>query len=129
MSNIEITANSTDGVVIWEPVFSEETLTSASAAIWPAGTLLGRITADSKLTAYTSGASDGSEVPKFVTANTATFEAAGDIASRVVMSGRVRRSQISAFGVGAITDAESDAIRDYGIIALTTTQLSKPDNG
>lgn len=125
---LEITNNSTRGVVVWEPVFEDETLTSAAAQTFPAGTLLGRITADDKMTAYTSGAVDGSEVPVAVLRDEAVFAAAGDIACRPIVAGRLRRNDLVAFGVGAITDAESDALRDYGIVPLSTTQLSELDN-
>ena len=63
MDNIEITNNQTRGIPIWEPVYEDEILLDAGGETYPAGTLLGRITVSGKLTKYTTGAVDGSEVP------------------------------------------------------------------
>ena len=123
MANIEITQNDTTGVVIWEPVFSDETLTAAGADTWAAGTLLGRITA-SKLTIYTSGAVDGSETPIAVLRDEVVFAGAGDLPGRPIIAGRVRRELLVADGVGAVNQTEVDQLRDYGIIALSTQQLA-----
>tara|TARA_R110002153_G_C13332612_1_gene498617 strand:- start:34078 stop:34467 length:390 start_codon:yes stop_codon:yes gene_type:complete len=128
MANLEITNNDVTGVVVWEPVFENETLLDAGGATYAAGTLLGRITASGKLTAYVVGAVDGSEVPVAVLRDELVLVAATDTACRPIIAGRVRIADLVAHGVGAITIAESDALRDYGIIPLTTTQLSELDN-
>ncbi len=128
MANLEITNNDVAGVVVWEPVFDDETLVDAGGATYAAGTLLGRITANGKLTAYTSGAGDGSEVPVAVLRDELVLAAATDTPCRPILAGRVRRADMVAHGVGAITDAEADALRDYSIIPLSTTQLSELDN-
>lgn len=128
MANLETTNNTPFGIILWEPEFEEVTLTSTAAAVWPAGTLLGRITADGKATAYTAGASDGSEVPKFLTTSEITFTAAGDQADTVMIGGKARREDLVALGVGDITDAEADALRDFTILAVSTTQLNEFDN-
>lgn len=128
MANIEITNNDVVGFVLWEPVYDDATLTASGAVTWAVGTLLGRITASGKLTAYTSGASDGSEVPKFVLPIQVVFTGAGDAPGRVLIGGRVRRADLVAHGVGAITLAEADQLRDYGIVSLTTQELSDLDN-
>lgn len=125
---MEVTNNNITGVVIRDPIFDDATLTSAGAATWPEGTLLGRITSSGKMTAYTVGASDGSENPIAVLNHAVTFAAAGDIADRMLVSGVVRRSKLVAFGVGDITIAEADALRDFTITTLTTTELSQLDN-
>lgn len=124
MANIEITQNDTTGVVIWEPVFADETLTSTGADTWAAGTLLGRITASGKMTIYTSGAVDGSEVPIAVLRDEVVFTGAGDLPGRPIIAGRVRREKLVADGVGAVNQTEVDQLRDYGIIALSTVQLA-----
>jgi hypothetical protein len=128
MSNLEITNNNPFGIVVWEPVFEDNTLVATGAVVWPAGTLLGRITASGKLTAYVSGAGDGSEVPIAVLTDSVEFTGAADMAYRPLITGRVRRVDLVAFGVGALTQAEVDALRDYGIVAQKTTQLAELDN-
>ena len=128
MANIEIQNNQTRGVVVWEPVFDDETIVDAGGATYAAGTLLGRITANGKLTAYASGNVDGSEVPVAVLRDELVLVAATDTPCRPILAGRVRRGDMVAHGVGAITDAEADALRDYGIVPLSTTQLAELDN-
>jgi hypothetical protein len=128
MSNISITTNSPQGIVIWEPVYEDDTFTAPGAETWAAGTVLGRITASGKLTKYTSGAADGSENPVAVLQDALEFTGAGDLPGRPIISGRVRRQDLVAHGVGPLTIEEVDALRNYGIIALNTTQLAEFDN-
>lgn len=128
MPSIEITNNSSVGVVIAFPVYDDNTLTASGAVDWAAGTLLGRITASGKLTAYASGAADGSEVPVAVLPEAVSFAGAGDKPGRPLIAGQLRRSKLIAHGVGAITDAEADALRSYGMIPLRTAQLAEADN-
>lgn len=128
MATIEITNNASNGVVVWEPVFQDEILLDASATTYAAGTVLGRITASGKLTKYTSGAADGSEVPIAVLTYEQELAAGVDTPARALIAGRVRRGDLIAVGVGAITDAEADALRDYGIIPQVTQQLAELDN-
>lgn len=128
MSNATVTNNDTAGLVVSDPKFSRETLTATGAAVWAKGTLLGRITSSGKLTAYTSGASNGSQVPKFVTTSETTFTGAGDQPDTVLIGGEVRERDLVAHGVGAITPAEVDALRDFGIYAVPVAQLNTLDN-
>lgn len=123
-----VTNNAPNGIVVWEPVHQDETLTAAGAVTWAAGTLLGRITASGKLTAYESGNSDGSEVPVAVLETETEFTGAGDKVDRPIISGRVRRGDLVAHGVGAITDAEADALRTMTIIPQSVAQLGELDN-
>lgn len=126
--NIEITTNQTGSLDVFSPMYQQETLTSANADTWAKGTVLGRITTSAKLTIYTSGASDGSETPVAVLADEVVFTAAGDKSDQVIIGGRLRLEDLVADGVGDITKAEQDALRSYGIIAISTKQLSKLDN-
>ena len=128
MTTLEITNNATNGVTIWDPVFADETLIAAGAVTWAAGTLLGRITASGKMTAYVSGAGDGSQVPTEVLQHEVVFAGAGDAPARPIVAGRLRRADMIAHGVGAITIGEADELRDFGIITLSTTQLADLDN-
>lgn len=129
MANIEITNNATNGVVIWDPKYNDETLTAPGAETWLAGTLLGRITASGKMTRYTSGAGDGSEIPLAVLQDELIFTGAGDVPGRpIVAAGGLRREKLVAFGVGAITIGEADQLRDFGLVSFTTKQLAELDN-
>lgn len=128
MATLDITNNSTRSVVVWDPVFEDDILIDAGGETYPAGTLLGRISASGKLTKYESGNGDGSEVPLAILFEETVLAAATDTPFRPIISGRLRRGDLIAVGVGDITDAEADALRDYSIIALSTTQLAELDN-
>ena len=104
-------------------------MNSTSATTYAAGTVLGRITANGKLAPYASGAADGTEVPKAVLTQAVEFGAAGDLPVRALVSGRVRAGDMIEHGVGVITDvAVLDQLRDYGIVALATQELTELDN-
>ena len=126
--SLEVTNNAPNGIVVWEPVFDSDILLAAGAVTYVAGTVLGRITASGKLTHYVSGAGDGSEVPVAVLLDEEVFAGAGEIPFRPVLGGQVRRGDLVAHGVGALTQAEVDKLRDYGIVGLTVTQRAELDN-
>ena len=123
-----VTNNAPDGLIVWEPVFDDDTLLAAGALTYVAGTVLGRITASGKLTHYASGAGTGEEVPVAVLAEDHVFGIAGDQPIRPIIAGRVKRADLIAHGVGALTQAEVDALRNFSIVALSTTQLAGLDN-
>lgn len=125
---MNVTNNSSLGLILHGALFEDDTLTATGAITLAAGTLLGRITASGKLREYTSGAVDGSQVPVTVLPHEVVFTAAGDKPIRPIIAGRLRRGKLVAHGVGAITQAEADALRNYGIIAQATTQLAEQDN-
>lgn len=127
MATLEITNNDTRSLVVWDPVFDDDTIIDAGGETYPAGTLLGRLTASSKLTKYESGNSDGSEIPVAVLRDEIVLAAATDTAVRPIIGGRVRRGDLLHAG-SPITQLEADALRDFGIVPLTTTQIAELDN-
>lgn len=128
MQNIEITNNDPLGIVIWDPVFEDATLTFAGAETWPAGAVLGKVTATGKYVRFDAAAVDGSEVPKAVLSQEVTAAGAGDVAGRPLISGRVRAGDLVDAADAALTGAQLDQLRDYTIIALATNQLAELDN-
>lgn len=128
MANIEVTNNKTRGIVIWEPVHEDATATFGGAATWPAGSVLGKLTATGKYARFSPGAADGSEVPLAVLSQDVTADAAGDVAIRPVIAGRVRAGDLVNNVDAALTAVQLDQLRDYSIIALGTTQLAELDN-
>ena len=128
MATLEITNNQVAGIVLQDPVFDDDVLIVTGAVTYVAGTVLGRITASGKLTAYASGNADGSEVPVAVLHDEAVFTGAGEIPFRPILSGQLRRGDLVAHGVGALTQAEVDLLRSFTIIGLKTTQLAELDN-
>jgi hypothetical protein len=128
MTNLVITNRSTAGIVIFGATFENETLTATGAATWPAGAVLGRVTASGKLVRFAPAASDGSEVPLAVLTVPVEFTAAGDRAERPAISGQVRREDLVDAAGTALTQAAIDELRGFTLVALGTYQTSILDN-
>lgn len=127
MATVEVTNNTSRSIEVWDPVFEDDTIIDAGGETYPAGTLLGRLTASSKLTKYESGNADGSQIPVAVLRDEIVLVAATDTPVRPIIAGRVRRGDLLHDG-SAITVKESDLLRDFGIVPLLTTQLAELDN-
>jgi len=128
MANIETTNNKTRGIVLWEPVHEDAVAVFGGAATWPAGSVLGKVTASGKYARFTPGAADGSEVPIAVLSQDVEAAGAGDVAIRPLIAGRVRAGDLVNNVDAALTAVQIDQLRDYSIIALGTTQLAELDN-
>lgn len=86
------------------------------------------VAADGKVVAFSRTGAGGAQLPIMVLSLEEVFTGAEDRAFRPVISGRLRRGDLVVHGVGAITDAEADMLRDYSILAQTTLQLAQLDN-
>lgn len=128
MPNLEITNNSTAGIVIWEPVYEDAIITFPGASTFPAGAVLAKIDGTDEYQRFNPGLADGREIPKAVLAFELTADGAGDLPVRVIISGRVRREDLSDNLGAVLTQDAIDLLRDYTIIGQTTTQLSQEDN-
>lgn len=132
MANIEITNNKTRTIVVWEPVFEDDTVTFAGAATLKAGTILARDSVSLKLVPYVKGGSTNENgIPKAVLRDELTAEGAGDLPCRPIIGGRIRKGDlvIDADGDASNVDAAVvDQLRDFAVIALGTTQLAELDN-
>jgi len=128
MANIETTNNKTRGIVLWEPVHEDAVAVFGGAATWPAGSVLGKVTASGKYARFAPGAADGSEVPIAVLSQDVEAAGAGDVPIRPVIAGRVRAGDLVNNVDAALTAVQIDQLRDYSIIALGTTQLAELDN-
>lgn len=128
MTNIEITNNDINGVVVFNPLYQTVTVTATGAETWPAGAVLGRITTGSKVARYASVNIDGTEVPKFVLTQEVIFDGAGDKKCQVLISGQVRASFLVDATDTALTIPEIDELRDFTIIGRDAEQLAELDN-
>lgn len=127
-ANLTITNFDRSGVVIKDPVFDNRVLTAAGAATWPAGAVLGKVTASGKLVRFATGASDGSQIPYAVLTQPVEFTGAGDRTERPLIAGEVRQGKLVDAAGAALTAAAADLLRDVGIIALPVTELLAQDN-
>ena len=132
MPNIEIQNNKTRGVVVWEPVFKDETVTAAAADVFAAGTILARDTTTLNLVLFVKGGTtNGNGVPKAILTQELEFTGAGNLPARPMVEGQVRTGDlvIDADGDASNIDAAVlDQLRDYGIVGRTTLQLAELDN-
>lgn len=104
-----------------------------SGALYVAGTILGRETATDELVTYNvANVPAGSNVPIAVLGDDlqATLLESQDIT--VIMTGQVRLARliVQLSGVpGVVTQAVQDQLKDQGIFASDSFNLSKLDNG
>ena len=132
MANLDITNNAVSGVALVDPVFSDESLTFSGAETSLAGTILARDTSTMRMVPYVIGGStNGNGIPKAILTQDVIALGAGNVACRPALSGQVRRSQIviNADGDNSnLTKAIEDQLLDFGLIVLSTNQLSELDN-
>lgn len=132
MSNVIVTNNKVNSLVVWEPVFSDELITFTGAATLLPGTILARDTATLKLVPFEKGGTtNGNGIPNSVLLNELTATGAGDLPERPIIEGRLRAALlvIDADGDASNVDATVlDQLRTYGIIGQDVAQLDKFDN-
>ena len=89
------------------------------------------VAADGKLVPFATDGAGGAQIPKSVLRDALTAAGAGDLPARPIIGGRLRAGNlvIDADGDASnVTDAILDQLRDYGIVALSTSQLAELDN-
>lgn len=128
MANIEITNNKTRGIVIRGPVFADDSYRATAAGTVPQGAVLARETSTGFLKRFDPAGADGLNVPLAVLSQECVYDAAGDYPVRPVVGGQVRRGDLLDLNDTALTQVAVDQLRDYSIIALSTTQLAELDN-
>ncbi len=132
LGGMAVQNNDIGSVVIFGAVFAPEVfLGLAVDTTYPAGTVLGRVTASGKLSPSVVGAGDGSEVPVAVLADDVlTANPVADQNIEVLVEGQVRENKliIAPAAVGVITPAQRDQLRTFGIVSKTTLELLKLDN-
>lgn len=70
----------------------------------------------------------GAQIPSMVLTYEVVATGAADIASRLMVSGRVRREKLVIDAGGTVTDRIVDALRDFGIVAQPVDELNILDN-
>jgi hypothetical protein len=134
MASITKTTNDNGAVVAPgapEPVYRDELVTFAGAATFAAGTILARDSVSLKLVLFVKGGSTNQNgIPKAVLTAPLTAAGAGDVKTRALISGRVRKERlvINADGDDSNIDAAViDQLRDYDIIPESAQQLAVLD--
>ena len=125
--NFEAVTHGPDDLFIGNNEFASEVISLAADETATDGYVLSRNATSGKLELASDV--DGQ---CFVLATRATLDntdgaAAKDFYERVCIAGRVKRSGVTVRGV-ALTDAQADALRASGILALDVTNIGKTDN-
>ncbi len=113
---------------VFEAAGLEFTVTDGSADFIVGDSFTLTVAADGKVVAYDRAGAGGAQIPLMALHDEEVFTGAENRPFRPIISGRVRRGDLVVHGVGAITDAEADAMRDFTILAQTTVQLAELDN-
>lgn len=96
------------------------------------GTILARDSVSLKYVLFVKGGSTNQNgIPKAVLAHRLVNTGAGDLPARVIVKGKVKKQKlvIDADGTDANIDgAVIDQLQDYGVTAVSVTQLARTDN-
>lgn len=117
-----------NGIVLFDAKFQNVTLQFAAAETWPAGAVLGRVTATGRYVRFNPAASDGSQVPSAILCDPVTQSASGNTPYTVLIQGEVRATDLVDSTGTALTDAARFALRDYSIIARDVHEITFRDN-
>lgn len=132
MGGMTITDNDVSEVKAGQNIRQQrETFVPIGAAItvYPAGLLLGRVTAGGKLTPYVAGAGDGSEVAVAVLPFDATSDAVPtEMEIEAIVQGEVNAAKLVTNVPAAASQAEKEMLRSWGILPIDATELAKLDN-
>lgn len=86
------------------------------------------VAADGTMVVYSPSGVGGAQIPTAVLTYALSASGASSVASRILVSGNVRRELLVIDGGGTVTDAIVDKLRDYGIVAEKVDELNILDN-
>lgn len=119
-------------VVYSDGEFRADEVTFTGAGTLAEGTILARDSVSGKLIPFVKGGSTNEDgIPKAVITYDVVAAGAADEPVRALVGGNVRKERliIAADGDASnVDDVVIDQLRDYSIIALDVTELSKLDN-
>lgn len=86
------------------------------------------VAADGDVVIYATDGAGGAQIPSMVMTYETVATGAEDQAQRAMVSGRVRREKLVIDAGGTVTDSIVDALRDFGIVAESVSELNIQDN-
>lgn len=132
MSNLTITNNELNSVVLFEDEYKDGLLTFAGAGTVLEGTILALDSSTLKYIPFVKGGSTNDNgIPKAVVTYDVVAAGAGDVAIRLLIGGQVRKDRLVIHADGDDSNVDEKVIeqlRDYGIVAKSVQQLSILDN-
>ena len=86
------------------------------------------VSADGDAVIFAENGVGGAQVPSMVLTYAITTTGAADVAARALVGGQVRREKLVIDAGGTVTDRIVDALRDFGIVAISVSELNIADN-
>jgi hypothetical protein len=130
--NMTVTNCDTGNVILGNTQFEDGLLTLAGATTVKAGTILARDTTTGKYVLFVKGGTtNGNGVPKAVMTYEVTVTGAGDKSIRPAIEGQFRKERLVIAADGNATNIDAtvtDALRDYGLVAISVKELGAYDN-
>lgn len=129
--NMTVTNVDTGNVILSNTQFEDGVLVFGGAGTVKSGTILARDSVSNKYVPFVKGGTtNGNGVPKAVMTYDVIATGAGDKPIRPAIEGQFRKERliIAADGTGANVDAAvTDAMRDYGLVAISVKELGGLD--
>lgn len=130
--NMTVTNCDTGNVILGNTQFEDAALTFGAAGTLKSGTILARDSVSKKLIAYVKGGSTNENgIPKAVLTYDVTATGAGDKRIRAAIAGEFRKERLIIAADGNATNIDAvvtDALRDYGLVAISVKELGASDN-
>lgn len=130
--NMTVTNGDIGNVILGNTQFEDAILTVAGAGTTKAGTLLARDSVSGKYVVFVKGGStNGNGIVKAVLTYDVVATGAGDKSIRAAIEGQFRKERLVIAADGNATNVDAavlDAMRDYGLVAISVKQLAAYDN-
>ena len=119
-------------VILKNAQHRDDIITFAGADTFAEGTILARDSVSGKLVLFVKGgATNENGIPKAILTYDITLAAGGDSPARVMVSGEVRKERLIIDADGDDTNVDAaviDQLRDYGLVAISVSELNVLDN-
>lgn len=130
--NMTVTNCDTGNVILSNTQFVDGLLTFAGAGTVKSGTLLARDSVSGEFVPFVKGGTtNGNGIVKAIMTYDVTAIGAGSKSIRPAIAGEFRKERLIIAADGNATNVDAavlDAMRDYGLVAISVKQLAAYDN-
>lgn len=130
--NMTVTNCDTGTVILGNTQFEDALLTFTAAGTIKQGTILARDSVSNNYVVFVKGgATNGNGIPKAVLTYDVGATAAGNKPFRPAIAGEFRKERLIIAADGNATNVDAtvtDAMRDYGLVAISVKELGAYDN-
>lgn len=130
--NMTVTNCDTGNVILSNTQFDDGLLTFTGAGTVKSGTLLARDSVSGKFVPFVKGGTtNGNGIVKAIMTYDVTAAGAEDKSIRPAIAGEFRKERLIIAADGNATNVDAavlDAMRDYGLVAISVKQLAAYDN-